>query len=112
MLKYIKNIKMEPKIIDYYQSDLDCMRVIENLNNEYHKLEEKHNKVKEELEFYKSAFKYPHSNSVVYNLLIVKKNGKPVWIDRIKTYEHDLKSFDQCPIIKDLIKNSNPRCER
>lgn len=102
----------EPQVISYYQEFPSYCHTIEKLNEEYNDLEEKYEEIKKELEFYKSAFKYPHSNSVVHNLIRVTKNGEPLWIDRIKTYEYDLVKLDQCDNVKYLIANSNPRCER
>ena len=103
---------MEPRIHEYYQEQPECMKTIDKLNEEYLELQNNYDKLKKELEFYNSAFRYPHNSSVIYNLLRVTKNGEPMWIDRIKTYEHDLKQLDQCDTVKFLIENSNPRCER
>lgn len=103
---------MEPYIHEYYQGQPECMKTIDKLNEEYIDLQNNYDKLKKELDFYKSAFTYPHNSSVIHNLLRVTKNGEPMWIDRIKTYEHDLYQLDQCDTVKYLIKNANPRCER
>jgi hypothetical protein len=95
---------MEPQVIDYYHELPSSAKVIDKLNEEYHRLEKETSFLKKELEFYKSAFKYPHSNSAVFNLRRVKKDGKDLWIDRIKINENELRELDQCDIVKALIE--------
>lgn len=66
-------------------------------------------KCNEELELYKSIFK-THRNSAVFNLKIKKKNGKPVWVDRIHDNREYILSLDTDDEILDWLKPV--RCER
>ena len=109
----------EPKIIEYYNETPECFKTIEKMNNEYDELEKstiiassENSRLKKELNFYKSAFKWPYSNSVIYNLVRVTKGGEDMWIDRIKISEMELRELDQSEKAKYLLKNCNPRCER
>ena len=94
---------MEPNLVDYHKLP-SYANVIYKLNEEYKDLEGQNDSLKKELEFYKSAFKYPHSNSAVFNLLRVKRNGEDVWIDRIKVTQNELKGLDQCEIVRSLLE--------
>ena len=102
----------EPKIIDYYNEIPECYKTIENLNNEYNELQDENSRLIKELTFLESAFKYPHNNSVIFNLVRVKKNGEDTWIDKIKISEFELNKLDQCETVKYLLQNCNPKCER
>lgn len=112
-------MKFEPNMVDYYSETPECFKTIEKMNNEYDKLEDKHaklmneyNMVKKELEFYQSAFKYPHNGSAIFNLVRVKKDGIDIWIDRVKISEMELRELDKCDKVKYLLEHCNPRCER
>ena len=102
----------EPKIIDYYNEIPECFKTIEKLNNEYNELQDENSRLIKELTFLESAFKYPHNNSVIFNLVRVKKNGEDTWIDKIKISEFELNKLDQCETVKYLLQNCNPKCER
>ena len=102
----------EPKIIDYYNEIPECFKTIEKLNNEYNELQDENSRLIKELTFLESAFKYPHNNSVIFNLVRVKKNGEDTWIDKIKISEFELNKLDQCETVKYLLQNCNPICER
>lgn len=69
------------------QERIDCLSKNEE---ELSELE----KVKKELEFYKSLFK-SHHNSVVFNLSIKKKNGKNVWVDHINDKREYIETLDK-----------------
>ena len=62
-----------------------------------------------ELELYKSIFK-SHRNSAVFNLKIKKKNGKPVWVDRIRDGKEYLSTLDSDDEILEWLKPV--KCER
>ena len=66
-------------------------------------------KCNEELKLYKSIFK-THRNSAVFNLKIKKKNGKPVWVDRIYNDREYILSLDSDDEILEWLKPV--RCER
>lgn len=51
-------------------------------------------RVKEELDLYKSIFK-THRSSVIFNLKIKKKDGKNVWVDHIHDDRSYIMSLDQ-----------------
>ena len=61
------------------------------------------------LKFYKSIFK-THRNSVVFQLKIKKKNGKPVWVDRIRQDRSFIESLDHDEEVEEWLKPI--RCER
>jgi len=65
--------------------------------------------LKEELEFYKSLFK-THSGSVIYNLKIKNKNGKKIWVDRIRCDRKELLELDRDEEITEWLKPV--KCER
>lgn len=107
---------MEPSIIDYYNEYPSMIKIIDNLNEENNRLQNELFSTKgelfstkDELNFYKSIFK-THRNSVVYNLYIKYKNGKRLWIDKIKTDKYELKQLDEDEDIKEWLKPI--RCER
>ena len=102
----------EPKIIDYYNEIPECFKTIEKLNNEYNELQDENSRLIKELTFLESAFKYPHNNSVIFNLVRVKKNGEDTWIDKIKISEFELNKLDQCETVNYLLQTCNPKCER
>ncbi len=98
---------MEPKIIDHYNEYPQMIKVIDNLNEENERL-------KNELEFYKSIFK-THRNSVVYNLYdkyLIKENGEKekLWIDKIRCDKYDLQFLEQDEDVVEWQKHV--RCER
>ena len=78
----------------------------------YNELQDENSRLIKELTFLESAFKYPHNNSVIFNLVRVKKNGEDTWIDKIKISEFELNKLDQCETVKYLLQNCNPKCER
>jgi len=100
---------MEPSIIDYYNEYPSMIKIIDALNKENDKLQNELVSTKEDLDFYKSIFK-THRNSVVYNLYIKYKNGKRLWIDKIRTDKYELKQLDEDNDIKEWLKPV--RCER
>jgi len=100
---------MEPSIIDYYNEYPSMIKIIDELNEENHKLREELNSTKDDLDFYKSIFK-THRNSVVYNLYIKYKDKRRLWIDKIRIDKYELKQLD---MDKDIIEWLKPiRCER
>ena len=100
---------MEPSIIDYYNEYPSMINIIDELNEENHKLREELKSTKDDLEFYKSIFK-THRNSVVYNLYIKYKDKRRLWIDKIRIDKYELKQLD---MDKDIIEWLKPiRCER
>lgn len=100
---------MEPSIIDYYNEYPSMIKIIDELNKENDKLQNELFSTKDELKFYKSIFK-THRNSVLYNLYIKYKNGKRIWIDKIRTDYYALKQLDEDEDIKEWLKPI--RCER
>ncbi len=100
---------MEPSILDYYNEYPSMISIIDKLNEENNKLREELNSTKDDLDFYKSIFK-THSNSVLFNLFIKYKNGKRLWIDKIRTGYHELNKLDIDEDIKNWLKPV--RCER
>ena len=103
---------MEPSIIDYYREFPLNIDVIEKMNKEHHLLMDENEKLKKELKFVTSIFKYPLRNNVIFNLVRLKKGGKDVWINKIQVSENELKELDDCEEVRYLLKNCNPRCER
>ena len=103
---------MEPSIVDYYRDFPVNIDVIEKMNQEYHLLMEENEKLKKELKFVNSIFKYPLRNNAIFNLMRLKKNGEDVWINKIQMSERELKEFDDCEDVRYLLRNCNPRCER
>lgn len=100
---------MEPSIIDYYNEYPSMINIIDELNEENHKLREELKSTKDDLDFYKSIFK-THRNSVVYNLYIKYKDKRRLWIDKIRIDKYELKQLD---MDKDIIEWLKPiRCER
>lgn len=114
------DIVKEPQVSDYYNTDnIACFNVIEKMNEECNVLlhktlvqEEKMKELQRELNFVNQVFSHPLRNSVVFNLVRVKKGGQDIWIDRIKIQEMELRELDQCDTVKYLLANCNPRCER
>tara|TARA_B110000285_G_C15131851_1_gene624132 strand:- start:78 stop:425 length:348 start_codon:yes stop_codon:yes gene_type:complete len=114
------DIVKEPQVSDYYNTDnIACFEVIEKMNEECNELlhktlvqEEKMNELQRELDFVNQVFTHPLETSVIFNLVRVKKDGKEIWIDRIKIQENELRDLDQCDTVKYLLDNCNPRCER
>ena len=100
---------MEPSIIDYYNEYPSMIKIVDALNEENDKLQNELDSTKDELEFYKSIFK-THRNSVVFNLYIKYKNGKRLWIDKIRTDKYYLEQLDEDEDIKEWLKPV--RCER
>lgn len=100
---------MEPSIIDYYNEYPSMIKIIDELNEENNRLQNELDSTKRDLDFYKSIFK-THRNSVVYNLYIKYKNGKRLWIDKIRTDKYELKQLDEDKDIKEWLKPI--RCER
>jgi len=100
---------MEPSIVDYYNEYPSMINIIDELNEENHKLREELDYTRSELDFYKSIFK-THRNSVVYNLYIKYKDKRRLWIDKIRIDKYELKQLD---MDKDIIEWLKPiRCER
>ena len=65
--------------------------------------------LKEKVKLYESLFK-SHSNSVVFNLTIKKRNNKPVWVDRIRDNREYLESLDSDNEVKEWLKPV--KCDR
>ena len=103
---------MEPSMIDYYREFPLNIDVIEKMNEEYHLLMDENEKLKKELEFVTSIFKYPLRNNAIFNLVLLKKDGKDVWINKIQVTENELNEFDDCKEVRYLLKTCNPKCER
>ena len=91
-------------ITNLSQSPQNQDKEIINQNSE-EKIKELNNKI----DFYKSIFK-THSNSVILNMSIKKRNGKPVWVDHVRDNREYLLSLDSD---KDIIEWLKPiKCER
>jgi hypothetical protein len=67
------------------------------------------NRLKKQLDLYKSIFK-THSNSVIFQLSLKKKNGIPVWVDKIRDNRDFIKSLDMDDEIEEWLKPV--KCER
>ena len=65
--------------------------------------------LKEKVKLYESLFK-SHSNSVVFNLTIKKRNNKPVWVDHIRDNREYLESLDSDNEVKEWLKPV--KCDR
>ena len=85
------------------------MSELSRLKKENTFLKIKNNCIEKKLEFYKSIFK-THRNSVVFQLKIKKKDGKPVWVDRIRNERRFIESLDRDSEIEEWLKPV--RCER
>jgi len=66
------------------------------------------NELQRELDFYKSVFK-THNNSCIFNLHIKTKNGKKVWIDRVRE-THKFNELDVDDEVKEWLHPV--KCER
>ena len=66
-------------------------------------------KLKEELEFYKSLF-VTKRNSCIFNLKIKKMNGKNVWVDRVRDQREDFLKLDRDEEVEEWLQPV--RCER
>ena len=66
-------------------------------------------KLKEELEFYKSLF-VNRRNSCIFNLKIKKMNGKNVWVDRVRDQREDFLKLDMDEEVEEWLQPV--RCER
>ena len=85
------------------------MSELSRLKKENALLKIKNNCIENKLKFYKSIFK-THRNSVVFQLKIKKKDGKPVWVDRIRNERSFIESLDRDSEIEEWLKPV--RCER
>lgn len=74
-----------------------------------HQLTIENKKLKEELEFYKSLFKY-RRNSCIFNLKIKKMNGENVWVDRVRDQREDFLKLDMDEEVEEWLKPI--KCER
>tara|TARA_B100001175_G_C19046682_1_gene419993 strand:- start:165 stop:431 length:267 start_codon:yes stop_codon:yes gene_type:complete len=88
---------------------MDAGSIYNKLEQEKNKLKNENLKLNSELELYKSLFN-SHRNSVVYNLKIKKKNGKNVWIDRIRDSHEKILELDMDNEVKEWLKPV--KCER
>tara|TARA_X000000950_G_C13866194_1_gene640843 strand:- start:749 stop:1006 length:258 start_codon:yes stop_codon:yes gene_type:complete len=85
------------------------MSELSRLKKENALLKIKNNCIENKLKFYKSIFK-THRNSVVFQLKIKKKDGMPVWVDRIRNERSFIESLDRDSEIEEWLKPV--RCER
>ena len=85
------------------------MSEIDILKKQVVLLKLKTNRLENNLEFYKSVFK-THSNSVIFQLKIKKKNKKSIWVDQIRSDRSFLESLDRDEEIEEWLKPV--RCER
>ena len=85
------------------------MSELSRLKKENALLKIKNNCIENKLKFYKSIFK-THRNSVVFQLKIKKKDGRPVWVDRIRNERSFIESLDRDSEIEEWLKPV--RCER
>ena len=85
------------------------MSELTRLKKENALLKIKNNCIENKLKFYKSIFK-THRNSVVFQLKIKKKDGRPVWVDRIRNERSFIESLDRDSEIEEWLKPV--RCER
>jgi len=65
--------------------------------------------LEEELNFHKSIFR-SHRGSVIFNLYKKKKDGKDIWIDKIRCNQGDLLELDRDEDIEEWLKPI--KCER
>tara|TARA_Y100001958_G_C21231483_1_gene557270 strand:+ start:513 stop:773 length:261 start_codon:yes stop_codon:yes gene_type:complete len=72
-------------------------------------LEKENQKLKEELEFYKSLFK-TRRNSCIFNLKIKTINGEKVWVDRVRDQREDFILLDIDDEVEEWLKPI--KCER
>tara|TARA_Y100001958_G_C21246653_1_gene577275 strand:- start:3304 stop:3558 length:255 start_codon:yes stop_codon:yes gene_type:complete len=82
------------------------------MSSNIHKLQKENQSLKEELQLYKSLFDYPFTNSCIFNLMLVPKDGKQVWIDKIKVTEEFLLQCEQTEAVKELLENIHPKYEK
>ena len=85
------------------------MSELSRLKKENALLKIRNNYIENKLKFYKSIFK-THRNSVVFQLKIKKKDGKPVWVDRIRNERSFIETLDRDSEIEEWLKPV--RCER
>lgn len=85
------------------------MSELTRLKKENALLKIKNNCIENKLKFYKSIFK-THRNSVVFQLKIKKKDGRSVWVDRIRNERSFIESLDRDSEIEEWLKPV--RCER
>jgi|TARA_Y100000389_G_C17226700_1_gene396040 hypothetical protein len=92
---------------------LEHRKIMDNndytITDDLNDCKDKLKKCNEELKLYKTIFK-THRNSAVFNLKIKKKNGKPVWVDRIHDGREYILSLDTDDEILEWLKPV--RCER
>lgn len=82
------------------------------MSSNIQELQKENQSLKEELQLYKSLFDYPFTNSCIFNLMLVPKDGKQVWIDKIKVTEEFLLQCEQTEEVKGLLENIHPKCEK
>lgn len=74
-------------------------------------LRSKNEKLKNDLNFYKSIFK-THGNSAVFNLRIKSINNKRLWVDKVKIHA-DYNLLNSLDIDNEVIEWKKPiKCER
>jgi len=72
-------------------------------------LEKENQKLKKELDFYKSLF-IKKNNSCIFNLKIKYINGEKVWIDRVLDKREDFLKLDKDKEVDEWLQPI--RCER
>ena len=72
-------------------------------------LEKENQKLKEELDFYKSLFE-TRRNSCIFNLKIKTINGEKVWVDRVRDQREDFIILDKDDEVEEWLKPI--KCER
>ena len=82
------------------------------MSSNIQELQKENQSLKEELQLYKSLFNYPLTNSCIFNLMLVPKEGKQVWIDKITVSEEFLLQCEQTEEVKELLENIHPKCEK
>jgi hypothetical protein len=82
------------------------------MSSNIQELQAENKSLKEEIQLYKSLFDYPLNNSCIFNLMLVPKDGKQVWIDKIKVTKEFLLQCEQTERVKELLKNINPKYEK
>jgi cell shape-determining protein MreC len=91
------------------REELEELAEREELENEIISLRHKNKELEEDLNFYKSIFK-THSGSVLFNLRIKFRNGKQIWIDKIRCDRDYLLELDKDDEIEEWLKPV--KCER
>lgn len=97
---------MEERYI-YNFSTQERMKITTRKEENHDEVKSELELVKEELDFYKSLFK-THHNSVVFNLMIKKKDGKNVWVDPVRDDVTYIESLDRDQDVEEWLEPVKP----